>query len=87
MSPLIQGTYLQGGPQNVPSMSHTQQKGKETLTTLHHSDFIALSKSAGLAAFTPVLIYRTLVCSWTNIIIMSYSRAKRKGNVLLAYFD
>lgn len=70
------------------SMSHISQKGKGTLTTLHHSDFIALPKSAGLAAFTPVLVYCTLICSWTNIIIMSYSRAKKtkttkKGSLLL----
>jgi hypothetical protein len=54
-------------------------KGERALTTLHHSYFIALPKSAGLAAFTPVLIYGTLICSWTNIIIMSYSREKKKG--------
>lgn len=62
------------------SMSHIPQKGTGTLTTLHHSDLIALPQSTGLTAFTSVLIYGTLICSWTNIIIMSYNREK-KGEV------
>ena len=59
-------------------MSHRPQKRKGTLTTLHHPDLIALPKSTGLTAFTTVLIYGTLICSWTNIIIVSYNKAKKK---------
>lgn len=39
---------------------------------------MALPKSAGLAAFAPVLIYCALISSWTNIIIMSCSKAKKR---------
>ena len=68
------------------SMSHIPQKGTGTLTTLHHSNLIALPKSTGLTAFTSVLIYGTLICSWTNIIIMSYNRAKKKRKFIVTIF-
>lgn len=49
-------------------------KGKGTLTTLDHPYFVTLAKSAGLAAFTAVLVYGALVCGRTDVIIVSYSR-------------
>lgn len=70
---------LSGRPESPgPQLSQAPRtiKGKRTLTTLDHSYFVTLAKSAGLAAFTPVLVYGTLIRGWTDIVIMSYSKEK-----------
>lgn len=47
-----------------------------TLTSFHHAHFVALPKTASLAALPPILVNGALICRWAHIVIVTWDERK-----------